>query len=149
MITKKSAENKLYYIYGNEACCSKALIIPLGVPKRQSQSSPKHVFLTQSKGFTDIDFLSFWHLHEVRVSFINVLGFPQDHSAGVSDKFTALDGFAITRKNLWQVFLLPSMTRNHASLIKSFSLITKALLSNYLKKISNEKPFRSCAVCFA
>ena len=34
--TRKCTENKSYYLYGDEACCSKALIIPLGVPERQS-----------------------------------------------------------------------------------------------------------------
>ena len=41
------------------------------------------------------------------------------------------------------------MTRKHALIIKSFSLITMALLSNNLKKISDEKSFGSYAVCFA
>lgn len=63
---------------------------------------PKACSLWQSEDVTDVYCWSFWHVYVANVSFINTLGFPQDHSVGFSDKVAGLGGFAMARSNLWQ-----------------------------------------------
>ena len=49
VITEKSAETQLYYIYGSEACFFKALVILLGIPQCQRRGSPKLVLFDSLK----------------------------------------------------------------------------------------------------